>query len=81
MNPLVTISHKLASRRVRMALLAAVVVPLATMVAAGCGSDEEAPTGVVLVTHDSVRRLEGRDQGLRGREWLDADDPPGRRRG
>ena len=53
MNPLVTISHKLASRRVRMALLAAVVVPLATGLAAGCGSGTDAPTEVVLVTHDS----------------------------
>jgi thiamine transport system substrate-binding protein len=52
-TPLVTISHKLASRRFWTAVLAAAAVVVAPMVAAGCGSGEEAPTEVILVTHDS----------------------------
>ncbi len=55
MRPLATISCKLGARRSRRALLALAVgaVTFVAAVVAGCGSNEAAPTEVVLVTHDS----------------------------
>jgi thiamine transport system substrate-binding protein len=57
-DPLVTISHKVSAHRRQRRALVLVVVAIGTIAAAlavgGCGgSDEAAPTEVVLVTHDS----------------------------